>query len=40
MGSGEHVTRENYENIVQFGAFGVYLIRWCLENSLKLTYFG
>ena len=26
---GTHVTKENYENIVQFGA---YLIRWCLEK--------
>ena len=34
-----YVTRENFENMMQFGGFGVYLIRLCLENSLIINIF-
>ena len=35
-GSGAHVTRENYENIVQFGVFWCIFDQiWCLEEFPK-----
>ena len=33
-GSGAHVARENYENMVQFGEFWC-MINWCLDKFPK-----